>query len=178
MHAFVGRQLELATLRGRLAAARGGAPQVVLVEGPPGIGKTALVSHFLQEHCGHEHGHPAPAVLRASGEETETLLEYGVVDQLARSAARAGAGLSIPGRLSGTAPGDAVAVGSRLLEMLGAFEAAAPVVVVIDDVHWVDQPSLKALVFALRRLVADPALVLLTVSDAVQRNCRRAFAGS
>jgi DNA-binding CsgD family transcriptional regulator len=166
MHAFVGRQLELATLRGRLAAARGGAPQVVLVEGPPGIGKTALVSHFLQEHCGHEHGHPAPAVLRASGEETETLLEYGVVDQLARSAARAGAGLSIPGRLSGTAPGDAVAVGSRLLEMLGAFEAAAPVVVVIDDVHWVDQPSLKALVFALRRLVADPALVLLTVSDA------------
>jgi DNA-binding CsgD family transcriptional regulator len=159
MHAFVGRQPELAVLRARLAAARGGAPQVVQIEGPPGIGKTALVAHFLDDPGGDG----APIVLRASGEETETLLEFGVIDQLARSAGPAGAGLLGPGGLSGTAPGDAVSVGSRLLELLGALETVAPVVLVVDDVHWVDQSSVKVLLFAVRRLVADSVLVLLAV---------------
>jgi DNA-binding CsgD family transcriptional regulator len=161
MHAFVGRQPELATLRARFAEARAGAPRFVQIEGPPGIGKTALVAHFLDEPAGEA----APVVLRASGEETETLLAYGVIDQLARSAGPAGSGLLTPGGLSGTAPADAMAVGARLLELLGVLEAAGPVVLVLDDVHWVDQPSLKAVVFALRRLVADPVLVLLVVRD-------------
>ena len=52
---------------------------------------------------------------------------------------------------------DALAVGARLLQLLDGLEADAPVVLVVDDVQWVDQPSLKALVFALRRLVADPS---------------------
>ena len=162
MHAFVGRQPELATLRARLAEARAGAPQVVQLEGPPGIGKTALVAQFLDDPGGDV----APVVLRASGEETETLLEYGVIDQLARAAGPAGAGLLAPGGISGTSPSDAVGVGSRLLELLGALEADAPVVLVVDDVQWVDQSSLKALVFALRRLVADCVLVLFAVRAA------------
>ena len=162
MHAFVGRQLELATLRARLAAARAGAPQVVEIRGPAGIGKTALVAQFLEQSGGDV----PPVVLWASGEETETLLAYGVVDQLARSAGAAGAGVArVPGVPAETVLDDAVTVGSRLLELLGALEATAPVVLVIDDVHWVDQPSLKALVFALRRLVADPVLVVLAVRD-------------
>lgn len=161
MHGFVGRQPELAALRAALAAASAGAPQIVQMEGPAGIGKTALVAHFLD----HPGGDPAPVVLRASGEETETLVEYGVIDQLARSAGQAGAGLLAPGGMSGTAPGDAVAVGYRLLELLGALEATGPVVLVLDDVQWADQSSLKALVFALRRLVADSVLVLLVVRD-------------
>ena len=164
MHGFVGRQPELATLRARLAAARAGAPQVVEIQGPPGIGKTALVTAFLDEPGGDV----PPLVLRAGGEETENLLAYGVLDQLARSAGPIGAGVVVPGDPAGGVLTDAVAVGSRLLELLGALEATAPVVMVIDDVHWVDQPSLKALVFALRRLVADPILVLLTVREVAE----------
>ena len=38
-------------------------------------------------------------------------------------------------------------------------------VLVVDDVHWADLPSVQALVFALRRLVADPVLTLLAVRD-------------
>ena len=86
MHAFVGRQVELAALRARLAAARAGVPQVVEIQGPAGIGKTALVEQFLQEPGGDV----PPVVLRASGEETEILLAYGMVGQLARSAGTQG----------------------------------------------------------------------------------------
>jgi DNA-binding CsgD family transcriptional regulator len=161
MHGFVGRRSELAALRARLAAARSGEPQVVQIQGPPGIGKTALLSQFLAD-LGH--GVP-PVVLRAGGEETEVLLAYGVVDQLARSAGPPGADLLRAVSSPATTVDGVVAVGSRLLELLGALEAASPVVLVIDDVHWVDQPSLRALVFALRRLVADPVLVLLAVRD-------------
>ena len=43
MPPFVGRQPELAVLRARLTAALAGQPQVVRIEGPAGIGKTALI---------------------------------------------------------------------------------------------------------------------------------------
>jgi DNA-binding CsgD family transcriptional regulator/tetratricopeptide (TPR) repeat protein len=161
MHGFVGRESELAALRSRLAAARAGEPQIVEIQGPPGIGKTALLTHFLADPGP---GVP-PVVLRASGEETEVLLSYGVIDQLARSAGPAGDSLLLPPGSSGAAVDDAVTVGWRLLQLLGGPEGDVPVLLVVDDVHWVDQPSLKALVFALRRLVADPVLVLLAVRD-------------
>ena len=71
--------------------------------------------------------------------------------------------------------------GSRLLELLGELESAAPVVLVVDDLHWADQPSVRALVFALRRLVADQVLVLLAVRDdavaALPESLRRIVSG-
>src|SRR3954469_1095939 len=161
MHGFVGRRTELTALRARLAAAGAGDPQVVQIQGSAGIGKTALLTRFLADPGDGVH----PVVLRASGEETEVLVPYGVVDQIARSAGPAGSDLLLPVGYAGAGVDDAVAVGSRLLELLGALEAEAPVVLVVDDAHWMDLPSLKALVFALRRLVADPVLVLLALRN-------------
>ena len=58
--------------------------------------------------------------------------------------------------------GDEVfAVGAALLAGLSALEERGPVVVVIDDLHWADRGSARALLFCLRRLRADPVLVLL-----------------
>ena len=68
MVAFVGRQPELAVLRARLSDALAGRPQIVQIQGPPGIGKTALLDEFLTEVA---ESRPAPVVIRASGEETE-----------------------------------------------------------------------------------------------------------
>src|SRR5829696_4524830 len=73
---FVGREGELRAL----ASARdAGGAWCVLVEGPAGAGKTALVERFLATS-------PGLFVLRASGERGEADVPLGVVDQLLRRA--------------------------------------------------------------------------------------------
>ena len=74
---FVGRETEHDILRAALGHVRAGQPRVVLIEGPAGIGKTALVDRFIQLESDVQ-------VLRASGEPWEALVPYGVIDQLTR----------------------------------------------------------------------------------------------
>jgi hypothetical protein len=76
---FVGRSAELATLHAELRTVRTGVPRVVLVEGDPGIGKTALIEQLLD-------GGSDFAVLRATGEPWEAYVAYGVIDQIMRVA--------------------------------------------------------------------------------------------
>jgi hypothetical protein len=87
---FVGRTAELALLRAELRAAAGGRARTVVVEGPEGIGKTALVHHTLGGEAGVR-------VLAASGEEGERHLELGVIRQLADEAAATAGLLARPG---------------------------------------------------------------------------------
>ena len=140
---FVGRQGELRILDERLAAAAMGRPQVVYVEGEAGSGKSTLLSRFLGSLS-------AAALLEVGGDEAETLLSYGVVDQLQ------------PGAI--TDPGtDPMAVGARLVDLLDRLQSSSKVVVlVIDDLQWVDRPSSRAVLFALRRLRADNVLTIVS----------------
>jgi predicted ATPase len=171
---FVGRRAELALLRDRLAAAIRNEPAVVQVEGPPGIGKTALVDRFLAEATditeitAADPAGPAPRVLRVSGDESETLLPYGVVEQLARVAGPAGAPLTVADDLAtpdGVPLDDPVTVGTRILRVFDVLGRGGPLILVIDDAHWADLPSLRALIFALRRMVADQLLALVVTRD-------------
>ncbi|WP_433518512.1 AAA family ATPase [Nonomuraea sp. CA-143628] len=73
---FVGRAMELALVRGELRAAGKGAVRRMVIEGPEGIGKTALLRQVLG-------GEANVRVLAASGDEAERHLRYGVVRQLA-----------------------------------------------------------------------------------------------
>src|ERR1022692_2817444 len=140
---FVGRQSELRILGERLAAAGKGHPQVVYVEGEAGGGKSTLLSRFLGSL-------PDAVVLEVGGDEAETLLSYGIIDQLQ------------PGAL--TEPGtDPMAAGARLLDLLDRLQADGQVVVlVIDDLQWADRPSSRAMLFALRRLRADKVLTVVS----------------
>ena len=140
---FVGRQDELRILEERLLAARAGRPQIVYVEGEAGAGKSTLLSQFL--------GSLSDAVVvEVGGDEAETLLSYGIVDQL-----RTG---------TFTEPGlDPIAVGSQLLELFDRLQDAGQVVVVtIEDLQWADRPSSRAVLFALRRLRADKVLTIVS----------------
>lgn len=150
---FVGRRAELAAFDDAWSEARGGAPRLVWVEGEAGSGKSALIARCVAACDG--------VVLSASGDESETGLAYGLLDQLAAGVPDAVAeqfGLVAPDR---DPRADPLAVGSDLLGALGALPGDEPVLVVVDDVQWADPPSVRALLFVLRRLRHDRVVVLV-----------------
>ena len=141
--AFVGRQDELAILTERFAATEMGYPQVVHLEGEAGCGKSTLLSQFL--------GSVSDAVIvQVGGDEDEMLLSYGVLNQVEAGAPTEPAA-------------DPMAVGVTLLELLDRLQSGGRVVVLtIDDLQWVDRPSARAMLFALRRLRADKVLTIIS----------------
>ena len=148
---FVGRTVELDALRAAFADARAGRPRVALVEGEPGIGKTALLRHFVR-------GVGRASTLWASGDEDELDLDSGVVEQL--WAAMPAAVAQARSETDGT---DSLAAGAELLAGIGVLERHGAVVVVIDDLHWADAASVRSLLFVVRRLRRDHVLFLAAV---------------
>ena len=139
---FVGRRAELHVLEERLAEAELGQPQVVFIEAEAGAGKSTLLSSFLGSQTNAQ-------ILQVSGEESELLLSYGVVDQLR------------PGVVTDPSA-DPMAVGAELVEFFDRMQSDHRVVVIaIDDFHWADRSSTRALLFALRRLRGDRVLIIM-----------------
>jgi len=155
---FAGRLPELSALSDALTAARDGQPRVVLIQGEPGIGKSSLVSEFLAARQG-------TPVVTASGEEAESFLPYGIVQQLAAQAVAVSAGVLAELKLLGEGPpvdADPLLVGVELLALFSFLQGSEAVAVVIEDVQWMDLMSARALLFAIRRLSADRVLIILT----------------
>jgi len=153
---FVGRQRELAVLAELTARARADQPQAVLVEGEAGMGKSSLITRFVPAVSG-------AAVLRASGEEGESSLSYGVISQVA--AAAGSLGVAAPALLSGELAEslDPLAVGAELLSVFDTLGRSGQLtLLLVDDLHWSDPLSARALLFCLRRLLADRILVVVT----------------
>jgi ATP/maltotriose-dependent transcriptional regulator MalT len=149
---FVGRADELGVLNAEMQRVRGGEPRLVWLTGEAGIGKTSLLRRFVG-------GLSGVRVLWAGGDENETDLAYGVINQLLPDLPASEPGSGLADLRPDTDP---LAVGADLLFELGMLQSAGLVVVVIDDAQWADHRSAQALVFVARRLRSDQVLILLS----------------
>ncbi len=156
---FVGRAVELDALRSFAAEVWAGEPRLVIVEGDAGVGKSSLLRRAVAEldDC---------HVLRASGDEAEMMVPYGVIDQLVANAgvdAVEGLDLLLRLRVASDTAVEPSAVGAELIRLFENLQADnRPVVVVVDDLHWCDNASAQAMLFASRRLQRDRVLVLVS----------------
>ena len=169
---LIGREAERRAIERLVAGARVGTSGVLLITGEPGIGKTALVDEATTLAAGLH-------VLRARGTEAEQALPFGALHQLLRPALGELARIPAPQRsaleaalalTSGTlSAGERFAVGAATLSLVCRYAESAPVAIVVDDAHLLDLPSAEALLFAARRLVADP-IVLVIAARAGERH--------
>lgn len=146
-----GSQAALAAALRRAAVGAGGA---VFVLGTPGIGKTSVVEWAAA--AARRRGF---RVARAVGSPMETGLPFGLLGQaivaLGGSAVEDGAELA---RLGGPP-----ARFYRTLRWLNRTATGAPLLLVLDDLHWADADSLELLGFLCRRLGGSRVLVLGTL---------------
>ncbi len=171
---FVGRARELA----RLAAAWDGVRaartrRLVLLAGEPGVGKTRLALRFARA-AGADGA--ATVLLGRSSEEALAAFEpfTEVLRHVGAEAARALAGPAAGelDRLLGDAHGDAAQdAGARhrlfaaVDDVLGGLAERRPLVLVLDDLHWADRPTLLLLGFVLRSSRPAPLLAIGTYRD-------------
>jgi tetratricopeptide (TPR) repeat protein len=163
---LIGREAEVAALTEFVGGAPDGPAALILV-GEPGIGKTTLWRHALESVP------PGHRVLRCRPAESEIRLPYAAVADLLADVgedvyqelpppqrhALAVALLKVPPEAG---PIDRRTVSAGLLGIFRRLAVSAPILVAIDDLHWLDASSARALAFALRRLEEGPLAVLAT----------------
>jgi DNA-binding SARP family transcriptional activator len=182
---FVGRAVELEVLKGALADAFAGNGRLVLIAGEPGIGKTRLIDE-LNEHatargwvvsvgrCWEAGGAPVywpwRQVLRACIEElgaetARSQLGSGAPD-LAQLLPELRAPDHEPSEPAALEPD---AARFRLFETVASFltktAVRRPLVLVLDDLHAADEPSLLLLRFVARALGRGRVLVIAAYRD-------------
>jgi DNA-binding SARP family transcriptional activator/DNA-binding CsgD family transcriptional regulator len=172
---IVERDNEVTLLGMLLGDAVAGEGRVALIEGPAGIGKTRLLAEARVQ---------APVygmtVLSARGSELEREFPFGVARQLFETALgdasrrdRLFSGAAAPARAIFESPGDAVpsdgpgdasfAALHALFWLAVNLAADGPLLLAVDDLHWVDRPSLRFIAYLTRRLEGLPVAIATTL---------------
>jgi DNA-binding CsgD family transcriptional regulator len=164
------REAELALLGALLDRARGGDGAAAVIEGPPGIGKTALLRKTAELATANGF-----TVLQARASQLEQGFTFGVARQLLERRVRQAASAEQRRLLSGVAEDARPALGlggaqtdSGLQSMHGLYWLVAnlagdgPLLLAVDDAHWADGSSLRWLVYMAQRLAGLPLALLVT----------------
>jgi predicted ATPase len=179
---FVGRQRELEVLRGAFEQACAGHGRIVMLAGEPGIGKTRTAQE-LAAHAAHREA----AVLWGRCHEESGAPPYWPLVQVIRGSLRdadpdllagLGAGASdiadivpeirdlLPGLERSAPRGDPSEARFRMFEsirqLLASLCRRRTLLMVLDDVHWADAPSLRLLEFLAPELGSNRLLLVGT----------------
>lgn len=165
-----GRADACGAVRELLDGSRSAGGRALFVSGDPGIGKSALLAYGQELAVAEGH-----QVLVTRGFRDEETAPFAALATLLGVVPLDRCGLSTPqltALLAALAMGDApaggvdrLAVGAALLTVLAHLAVERPVLVVVDDLQWVDRPSTDAFRFALRRVERDPVAFLLATRD-------------
>lgn len=163
---FVGRRRELAALEETLGSALGGEFAVVLVEGEAGIGKSRLLDEFASTLDGVRVGRARCSALERHLERVPLASALrGVLDGLDLDAADLP---SLGGILPELAPRDRPAVFGEIDVLEAVVEVvrrAAPLVIILDDLHHADPATVAALEYLRRRCCDCPVMVVAALRD-------------
>ena len=160
---LVGRDRECAQLRAILASSLEGLTQVVALRGDPGIGKTRLLEYAASVATEFR-------VVRVRGFETEREFPFAalsmIVGPLLADATELPtvqvAALEGALNLGPAVHGDRMGIAAATLAVLAAAADRRPILLTVDDVHLIDEPTMETLLFALRRIHTERLAVLLT----------------
>jgi len=159
---LIGRQGHLDLLVHLLAESpnRGSA---VLFRGPAGIGKTTVLAEAaaLAEASGYR-------VLRTSGVEAESGIPYAGLHMLLRPLTTGSPELAAPHRQTLDAAlghaeadiADVFLVGLAALNLVADAAAVTPVLLLADDVQWLDDATVSVLAFMARRIDTEPVVMV------------------
>src|SRR3954465_11284327 len=142
--------------------------QALVLRGEPGIGKSRLLSEC--ERTARERG---MSVLRTTGVQSEAHLPFAGLHQLLRpvrdraselrDAQRAALDAAF-GLTDEAAPGH-FRIAMAVLDLVSDVAADAPLLLVVEDAHWLDHPTADVLAFAPRRIESDPIVLLAAIRD-------------
>jgi DNA-binding CsgD family transcriptional regulator len=185
VQALLERDAEVAALAARLDGARTGGGALVVVEGPAGIGKTSLLAAAARAARERD-----MTVLHARGAPLEQTFSFGIARQLlepvratcrppewaeltAGAAALAARALEAAADDGGRGDDAAHATVHGLFWLVANLAARRPALVVVDDAHWADPPSLRWLAHLTLRLEGLPLLLAVAVRAGEPSSDRR-----
>ncbi|MGI5439023.1 AAA family ATPase [Streptomyces shenzhenensis] len=167
---ILGRAAELSRLEGLLGAVDGTGPQVLVLVGEPGAGKSTLVDWTAEQ--GRARG---LRTLRVRGSEGEAGLGLSGVHQLLHPLLP-GDALPAPQRAAldrafgvpatpHEAALDQMSLCISVLALIDDSAARRPLLLLVDDVQWLDLGSVDVLGFLARRLEGKPVVLLLAARE-------------
>jgi DNA-binding CsgD family transcriptional regulator len=159
---LAGRAAELERIGAHVDATATGNGSLLIVSGPAGIGKSALLDHAVA--AARTAGF---TTLVADASELEQEFAFGIARRLFEShvelldgAARRAAPVL---GFEPTGEPELYATLHALYWLLVNVSATGPVLVAVDDAQWMDEPSLRWLAYVARRIAGLPVAVAVTV---------------
>ncbi|MGZ6643927.1 MAG: ATP-binding protein, partial [Solirubrobacteraceae bacterium] len=167
---LIERAHELDVLGAAVTGLAGGKGAIVVLAAPAGLGKSVLLEHAEQEAaqagCRVRRAAPGPLERHFGFGVVRALLEGALRDVSDERRARLLEGAAAPAGallLDGAMPGaDAtMAIAHSVLWLCSALADEAPLMLVVDDAHWADRPSLEVLAYLARRIADLPLLIAI-----------------